>query len=133
MGLFDGQGMGNAPETLGDMYRGVGRSVGTGMIDPYMEGKGFTSKENQVLAAMKGVDLTSPESVSDTFNKIMAIDTGLGVACADLQATGGVSKIILRSWLTADVVTYGATGAHTITNIQSGGDAAWFVYEFKNV
>jgi hypothetical protein len=22
--------------------------------------------------------------------------------------------------------------AHTITNIQSGGDAAWFVYEFKN-
>ena len=30
------------------------------------------------------------------------------------------------------MVTYGATGAHTITNIQSGGDAAWFVYEFKN-
>jgi len=62
----------------------------------------------------------------------MAIDTGLGVVCADLQATGGVSQIILRTWLTADAVTYGATGAHTITNIQSGGDAAWFVYEFKN-
>ena len=62
----------------------------------------------------------------------MAIDTGLGVVCADLQATGGVSQIILRSWLTADVVTYGATGTHSITNIQSGGDAAWFVYEFKN-
>jgi len=74
MGLFDGQGMGNAPESLGDMYRGVGRGVGTGMIDPYMEGKGFTSKENQVLAIMKGVDLTNPESVSDTFSKIMAID-----------------------------------------------------------
>ena len=62
----------------------------------------------------------------------MAIDTGLGVVCADLQATGGVSQIILRSWLLADVVTYGSTGVHTITNIQSGGDAAWFVYEFKN-
>ena len=62
----------------------------------------------------------------------MAIDTGLGIVCADLQATGGVSQIILRSWLTADVVTYGSTGVHTITNIQSGGDAAWFVYEFKN-
>ena len=50
MGLFDGQGMGNAPETLGDMYRGVGRGIGTGMIDPYMEGKGFTSKENQIFS-----------------------------------------------------------------------------------
>jgi len=83
MGLFDGQGMGNAPETLGDMYRGVGRGIGTGMIDPYMEGKGFTSKENQILAAMKGVDLTSAESVSDTFNRIMAIDPE---AAAEFQA-----------------------------------------------
>ena len=83
MGLFDGQGMGNAPETLGDMYRGVGRGIGTGMIDPYMEGKGFTSKENQILAAMKGVDLTSAESVSDTFNRIMAIDPA---AAAEFQA-----------------------------------------------
>ena len=62
----------------------------------------------------------------------MAIDTGLGVVCADLQSTGGVSQILLRSWETADVVTYGATGTHSITNIQSGGDADWFVYEFKN-
>ena len=74
MGLFDGQGLGSAPETLGDMYRGVARSIGTGMIDPYMEGKGFTSKENQILTAMKGVDLTNAQSVSDTFNKIMQID-----------------------------------------------------------
>lgn len=62
----------------------------------------------------------------------MAIDTGLGVVCADLQSTGGISQILLRSWETADAVTYGATGTHSITNIQSGGDAAWFVYEFKN-
>jgi hypothetical protein len=62
----------------------------------------------------------------------MAIDTGLAIGCADLQATGGISQIILRSWATADVITYGAAGTHSIENIQSGGDAAWFVYEFKN-
>jgi len=62
----------------------------------------------------------------------MAIDTGLAIGCADLQATGGISQIILRSWATADVITYGAAGTHSIENIQSSGDAAWFVYEFKN-
>jgi len=63
----------------------------------------------------------------------MAIDTGLGVVCADLQATGGISQIIIREWTNTDVVTYGAGTAHTITNIQTGGgDSAWFVYEFKN-
>jgi len=62
----------------------------------------------------------------------MAIDTGLGVVCADLQATGGISQILLREWATADVVSYGAGTAHTITNIQSGGDTTWYVYEFKN-
>jgi len=62
----------------------------------------------------------------------MAIDTGLGVTCADLQATGGIKQILLREWATADVITYGAGTEHTITNIQSGGDSAWFVYEFKN-
>ena len=62
----------------------------------------------------------------------MAIDTGLAIGCADLQATGGISQIILRSWATADVITYGSAGTHSIENIQSGGDAAWFVYEFKN-
>ena len=62
----------------------------------------------------------------------MAIDTGLGVVCGDLQATGGISQILIREWATADAVTYGVGTAHTITNIQSGGDAAWFVYEFKN-
>ena len=62
----------------------------------------------------------------------MAIDKGLGVACADLQATGGIKQILLRSWATADVVTYGSSTLHTITNIQSGGDTTWYVYEFKN-
>jgi hypothetical protein len=74
MGLFDGQGMNEAPASLNDMYRGVGRSINRGLVDPLMESKGFISKENQVLKVMKGVDLTDPKSVSDTFSKIMAID-----------------------------------------------------------
>jgi hypothetical protein len=60
----------------------------------------------------------------------MAIDTGLAIGCGDLQATGGIEQILLRSWATADVITYGSD--HSIDNIQSGGDAAWLVYEFKN-
>ena len=73
MGLFDEQGMNKAPATLNDMYRGVGTSINKGLLDPYMESKGFISEENQVLQIMKGVDLTDPKSVSDTFNKIMQI------------------------------------------------------------
>jgi len=63
----------------------------------------------------------------------MAIDTGIGVVCSNLQSTGGIKQILLRSWETADVITYGDdAGEWDIDNIQSGGDAAWFVYEFKN-
>ena len=63
----------------------------------------------------------------------MAIDGGLGVVCSNLQSTGGISQILLRRWANADVITYGdAPTEHDIDNIQSGGDAAWFVYEFKN-
>ena len=65
----------------------------------------------------------------------MAIDTGLAIGCADLQATGGISQIILRSWASTDAITYGATGTHSITNIQTGAtptDTTWYVYEFKN-
>ena len=63
----------------------------------------------------------------------MAIDTGLGVTCADLQATGGIKQILLRSWATGDAVTYGAAGTHSIVSIlETAADADWFVYEFKN-
>jgi hypothetical protein len=63
----------------------------------------------------------------------MAIDTGLGVTCADLQATGGIKQILLRSWATGDVVNYGAAGTHSIVSIlETAADANWFVYEFKN-
>ena len=54
----------------------------------------------------------------------MAIDTGLGVTCADLQATGGIKQILLRSWATGDVVNYGAAGTHSIVSIlETAADA----------
>ena len=63
----------------------------------------------------------------------MAIDTGLAIGCADLQATGGIEQILLRSWSATDAITYGATGTHSIVSILTGAaDADWFVYEFKN-
>ena len=63
----------------------------------------------------------------------MAIDTGLAIACADLQATGGITQILLRSWGATDAITYGATGTHSIASIlEVAADANWFVYEFKN-
>jgi len=65
----------------------------------------------------------------------MAIDTGLAIACADLQATGGITQILLRSWGATDAITYGATGTHTIASILDVSPATtadWFVYEFKN-
>ena len=63
----------------------------------------------------------------------MAIDTGLAIACAVLQATGGITQILLRSWTATDAITYGATGTHSIVSIlKVAADADWFVYEFKN-
>jgi len=63
----------------------------------------------------------------------MAIDTGLAIGCTDLQATGGITQILLRDWAAGDAVTYGATGVHTIVSIlETAADANWFVYEFKN-
>ena len=64
----------------------------------------------------------------------MAIDTGLGVTCTDLQATGGIKQILLRSWASNDAVVYGnAAGEHDIDSILTGGSSAsWFVFEFKN-
>jgi len=64
----------------------------------------------------------------------MAIDTGLAIDCTDLQATGGIKQILLRSWAAGDTIGYGGTGVHTITSIKDTGgtDADWGVYEFKN-
>lgn len=63
----------------------------------------------------------------------MAIDTGLAIACADLQATGGITQILLRSWAATDAIDYGTAGVHDIVSIlEVAADANWFVYEFKN-
>ena len=64
----------------------------------------------------------------------MAIDTGLAIVCDDLQATGGIKRILIRAWTDDDVVLYGTTPAtHTITSIKDlAADASWGVYEFKN-
>jgi hypothetical protein len=65
----------------------------------------------------------------------MAIDTGLAVTCADLQATGGIKQILLRSWVAGDIITYDNSATkHGISGIQKAGpaNADWYVYEFKN-
>jgi hypothetical protein len=65
----------------------------------------------------------------------MAIDTGLAVGCTDLQRTGGISHICLRTIIDTDIVTYdSAATKHEISSIQKAGpaNADWFVYEFKN-
>lgn len=74
MSLFDGRGMGGPmPTNLAEMGRGVGQSISRGLLNPYMESKGYVSQENQILEIMKQADLTDANSVSDTFNKIMMI------------------------------------------------------------
>tara|TARA_R110002020_G_scaffold243077_1_gene456573 strand:+ start:24 stop:605 length:582 start_codon:yes stop_codon:yes gene_type:complete len=64
----------------------------------------------------------------------MAIDKGIGVECSNLQSTGGITQILLRSWDTNDAVVYGnAAGEHDIDSIlTSSSAAAWFVFENKN-
>ena len=65
----------------------------------------------------------------------MAIDTGLAVTCTDLQATGGIKQILLRSWADGDVVGYDNTAAnHGISSIvdTGGSTASWVVFEFKS-
>ena len=64
----------------------------------------------------------------------MAIDKGIGVECSNLQSTGGITQILLRSWDTNDAVVYGnAASEHDIDSIlTSSSAAAWFVFENKN-
>lgn len=83
MGMFDGQGLTTPAASIADMYRGAARGIGKGLIDPYMESKGFVSEENQIMEIMKDVDTTSPESVAFTFSRIMEINPQ---AAAEFQA-----------------------------------------------
>ena len=81
--MFDGQGLNAPAASVADMYRGAARGIGKGLIDPYMESKGFVSEENQIMEIMKDVDTTSAESVASTFSKIMEINPQ---AAAEFQA-----------------------------------------------
>ena len=64
----------------------------------------------------------------------MAIDKGIGVECSNLQSTGGITQILLRTWQSTDAIQYGnAASEHDIDSILTGSSAAdWFVFENKN-
>ena len=72
--MFDGQGLTTPANSIADMYRGAARGIGKGLIDPFMQSKGFISQENQIMNVMKDVDISSVDSVSSAFNKIMEIN-----------------------------------------------------------
>ena len=48
----------------------------------------------------------------------MAITKGLSIVCDDMQRTGGVSQIFLRTWATGDVVTFTNTAGTAHCNIK---------------
>ena len=66
----------------------------------------------------------------------MAITKGLSILCEDLQRTGGISQIFLRSWAAGDQATFVNTAgtSHSISSIvDTGGTTAdWFMFEFKD-
>ena len=66
----------------------------------------------------------------------MAITKGLSILCEDLQRTGGISQIFLRSWAAGDQATFVNTAgtSHSISSIVDtvGADADWFMFEFKD-
>ena len=52
----------------------------------------------------------------------MAIDTGLAIQCADLQSTGGITQICLRSFATGDAATVDAAAdTHGYSSIVDSG------------
>lgn len=62
----------------------------------------------------------------------MAIDTGLLVACADLQAVGGIRQILLTDLTNLDTVTEGGAGTHSYSSIIADVSTPWARFEFKN-
>ena len=64
----------------------------------------------------------------------MAITDGLAIGCGDLQATGGIKRVLIREWNSTgspDDIILGATGAHTVTSIMDSGgtNSTWGVFE----
>ena len=69
----------------------------------------------------------------------MAITKGINIGCGNLQASGGIKNILIRTWKSTDVVTYVNTNiSHSIDSISdttssdTPDTAIWFNYEFKN-
>jgi len=69
----------------------------------------------------------------------MAITKGINIGCADLQASGGIRNILIRTWKSTDVVVYANSNVlHSITSISDTAStdnpdtAIWFNYEFKD-
>ena len=65
----------------------------------------------------------------------MAIEKGINIGCGNLQASGGIKNILIRTWTTGDLIVYNNTNLlHEVTSIKAAGpvDATWFNYEFKN-
>tara|TARA_R110002167_G_scaffold244973_2_gene450440 strand:- start:585 stop:1178 length:594 start_codon:yes stop_codon:yes gene_type:complete len=69
----------------------------------------------------------------------MAIEKGINIGCGNLQASGGIKNILIRTWKSTDVVTYVNTNiSHSIDSISdttssdTPDTAIWFNYEFKN-
>jgi len=60
----------------------------------------------------------------------MAIQDGLEIDCADVQAAGGVRHILIREWQAGDLVITDQA-ANRVTRIRDNGgtDADWGVYE----
>tara|TARA_R110000796_G_C14503366_1_gene429114 strand:+ start:20 stop:613 length:594 start_codon:yes stop_codon:yes gene_type:complete len=69
----------------------------------------------------------------------MAITKGINIGCSDLQASGGIKNILIRTWKSTDVIAYANSNVlHSITSISDTDSAdtpdtaIWFNYEFKN-
>lgn len=62
----------------------------------------------------------------------MAIDNGILISCADLQAVGGIREIFLTNLSNVDAVTFDSSsaGKHEISSITTTID--WARFEFKN-
>jgi hypothetical protein len=68
----------------------------------------------------------------------MSIESGLSIGCTDLQASGGLSHVLIREWNSpsvTDTLTFNHTGSWKVTKIvNSAGtatEAEWGVYESK--
>ena len=68
----------------------------------------------------------------------MSIESGLSIGCTDLQASGGLSHVLIREWNSpagTDTVTFDHTGNWKVTAIKNSEgtatEAEWGVYESK--